>query len=104
MALRDLPDDVAAMKEKLLPLGDIVTCLKYCNVESDCSGGWVCYNCVPSAFAGWRSQCDKFTVTGEDRECGSHYSTKRKEDALMTLFPAPRPLTSFRSSSVPSLE
>ncbi|KAK4340560.1 hypothetical protein RND71_039061 [Anisodus tanguticus] len=62
MALRDLPDDVAAMKEKLLPLGDIVTCLKYCNVESDCSDGWLCYNCVPSAFDGWRSQCDKLTL------------------------------------------
>nr|BAA76516.1 HR7 [Hyoscyamus niger] len=65
MALRDLPDDIAAMKGKLLPLGDIVTCFKYCNVESDCSDGWLCYNCVPSAFEGWRSQCDKLTVTGE---------------------------------------
>ncbi|XP_016446332.2 fruit-specific protein [Nicotiana tabacum] len=65
MALRDLPEDVAMMKDKLLPLGDIVTCLKYCNVESDCSDGWLCYNCVPSAFQGWRSQCDKLTATGE---------------------------------------
>ncbi|MCD7451023.1 hypothetical protein HAX54_009387 [Datura stramonium] len=65
MALRDLPIDVAEMKEKLLPLGDIITCLKYCKVESDCSDGWLCTNCVPSAFEGWRSQCDKRTVTGE---------------------------------------
>ncbi|XP_060178647.1 uncharacterized protein LOC132608888 [Lycium barbarum] len=65
MATRELPVDIEMMKQKLLPVGDIVTCLKYCNVESDCSDGWLCYNCVPSAFAGWRSQCDKTTVTGE---------------------------------------
>ncbi|KAM3306536.1 hypothetical protein P3S67_013406 [Capsicum chacoense] len=63
MALQDLPVDVIEINEKLLPLGDIITCLKYCKVESDCDDSWVCTNCVPSAFEGWRAQCDKRIVT-----------------------------------------
>ncbi|PHU19255.1 hypothetical protein BC332_10406 [Capsicum chinense] len=63
MALQDLPVDVVEIKEKLFPLGDIITCLKYCKVESDCDDSWLCTNCVPSAFEGWRAQYDKRTVT-----------------------------------------
>ncbi|KAM3239107.1 hypothetical protein P3L10_014140 [Capsicum annuum] len=63
MALQDLPVDVVEIKEKVLPLGDIITCLKYCKVESDCDDSWLCTNCVPSAFEGWGAQCDKRTVT-----------------------------------------
>ncbi|KAM3239111.1 hypothetical protein P3L10_014144 [Capsicum annuum] len=46
MALRDLPIDVAKMKEKFfIPLDNEMTCFRSCTSDPDCSDGWVCLWC-----------------------------------------------------------
>ncbi|KAK6793333.1 hypothetical protein RDI58_006786 [Solanum bulbocastanum] len=55
MALRDLYIDVAAMKGKLLRLGDISNCGSPCKSRSDCKEGVICSNCV--SLGALFSQC-----------------------------------------------
>ncbi|MCD7451026.1 hypothetical protein HAX54_009390 [Datura stramonium] len=51
MALRDLPIDVAHMKEKLVGLGHdpaTISCGAPCKTSADCTvAGLLCINCVP---------------------------------------------------------
>ncbi|XP_060215780.1 uncharacterized protein LOC132642750 [Lycium barbarum] len=63
-ASRDLPVEIAAMEQRVAIVGDIVTCLKRCNVQSDCSDGWLCSDCAPDAL-GSGYHCDKFTANGQ---------------------------------------
>ncbi|XP_059315933.1 uncharacterized protein LOC132066715 [Lycium ferocissimum] len=63
-ASRDLPVEIAAIEQRLALVGDIVTCLKRCKVQSDCSNGWVCSDCAPDAL-GDGYHCDKFTANGQ---------------------------------------
>ncbi|KAG5568777.1 hypothetical protein H5410_064204 [Solanum commersonii] len=55
MALRDLPIEFAAMKGKLLQLGDISNCGIPCKSRSDCKEGVICSNCV--SLGALFSQC-----------------------------------------------
>ncbi|KAM3394233.1 hypothetical protein P3S68_003235 [Capsicum galapagoense] len=54
MALRDLPIEVAEMKEKLLfPFGNdpnVMTCYRSCKSDSDCSDGYICKTCAPNRY------------------------------------------------------
>ncbi|XP_027772822.1 uncharacterized protein LOC107020131 isoform X2 [Solanum pennellii] len=68
-ASRDLPVEIAAIERKLAIVGDIVTCLKSCNVKSDCDDAWVCSDCAPNAFPGGY-HCDVLTANGQ-----GYYST-----------------------------
>uniref|UniRef100_M1A258 HR7 protein n=1 Tax=Solanum tuberosum TaxID=4113 RepID=M1A258_SOLTU len=55
MALRHLPIEFAAMKGKLLRLGDISNCGSPCKSRSDCKEGVICSNCV--SLGALFSQC-----------------------------------------------
>ncbi|XP_055805134.1 uncharacterized protein LOC129873956 [Solanum dulcamara] len=63
-ASRDLPVEMAAMEQRLGLVGDLMTCLRTCNVQSDCNDGWVCSDCAPNAFPGGY-HCDVFTANGQ---------------------------------------
>ncbi|PHT55979.1 DNA-directed RNA polymerase subunit beta [Capsicum baccatum] len=61
---RELPVEIAAIEQRLAVVGDIITCLKKCNVQSDCSDGWLCSDCAPDALGDGR-HCDKFLANGQ---------------------------------------
>ncbi|KAL3347588.1 hypothetical protein AABB24_021320 [Solanum stoloniferum] len=65
MGARDMSLDIVAIEQKLIPVGDIVTCLRRCYVQSDCSDGWLCSDCAKDAFSQDRKHCDKFTASGQ---------------------------------------
>ncbi|MCD9639391.1 hypothetical protein HAX54_023833 [Datura stramonium] len=65
MASRDISLDIIAIEHKLIPVGDVVTCLKKCNVQSDCNDGWLCTDCANDAFDQGGKHCDKFTSSGQ---------------------------------------
>ncbi|TMW83958.1 hypothetical protein EJD97_000351 [Solanum chilense] len=65
MGARDMSLDIVAIEQKLIPVGDIVTCLKRCYVQSDCSDGWLCSDCANDAFDQGGKHCDKFTASGQ---------------------------------------
>lgn len=65
MGARDMSLDIVAIEQKLIPVGDIVTCLKKCYVQSDCNDGWLCSDCANDAFDQGGKHCDKFTASGQ---------------------------------------
>ncbi|KAK6803631.1 hypothetical protein RDI58_001415 [Solanum bulbocastanum] len=65
MGARDMSLDIVAIEHKLIPVGDIVTCLKICYVQSDCNDGWLCTDCATDAFDQGGKHCDKFTASGQ---------------------------------------
>ncbi|KAM3203776.1 hypothetical protein P3L10_031402 [Capsicum annuum] len=69
-ASRDAPVEIAAIEQRLAVVGGLMTCLRRCNVQSDCDDGWVCNDCVPDAL-GDGSHCDVFTVNDQ-----GYYATK----------------------------
>ncbi|PHT27445.1 hypothetical protein CQW23_32952 [Capsicum baccatum] len=69
-ASRDAPVEIAAIEQRLAVVGGLMTCLRRCNVQSDCDDGWVCSDCAPDAL-GDGSHCDVFTVNGQ-----GYYATK----------------------------
>ncbi|KAM3239113.1 hypothetical protein P3L10_014146 [Capsicum annuum] len=64
MAIRDLPIDVAEMKEKLLlPFGNdrnVMTCYRSCKSDSDCSDGIICKTCAPTGHTGKFFDCSAY--------------------------------------------
>ncbi|XP_060208879.1 uncharacterized protein LOC132636154 [Lycium barbarum] len=65
MASRDMSLDIVAIEQNLVPVGDIITCLKTCYVQSDCKDGWLCSDCANDAFDQGGKHCDKFTSSGQ---------------------------------------
>ncbi|KAH0668722.1 hypothetical protein KY289_023215 [Solanum tuberosum] len=63
-ASRDLPVEIATIEQKLSLVGGLMTCLRACNVQSDCNDGWVCSDCAPNAFPP-NYHCDVFTANGQ---------------------------------------
>ncbi|KAL3336864.1 hypothetical protein AABB24_029511, partial [Solanum stoloniferum] len=63
-ASRDLPVEIATIEQKLALVGGLMTCLRSCNVNSDCSDAWVCSDCAPSAFPP-DYHCDVLTANGQ---------------------------------------
>ncbi|KAM3306541.1 fruit-specific protein-like [Capsicum chacoense] len=64
MALRDLPIDVAEMKEKLLlPFGNdrnLMTCYRSCTSDDDCSDGIICKTCARIGHTGRFYDCSAY--------------------------------------------
>ncbi|PHT89235.1 hypothetical protein T459_04348 [Capsicum annuum] len=69
-ASRDAPVEIAAIEQRLAVVGGLMTCLRRCNVQSDCDNGWVCSDCAPDTL-GDGSHYDVFTVNGQ-----GYYTTK----------------------------
>ncbi|OIT21429.1 hypothetical protein A4A49_35812 [Nicotiana attenuata] len=46
MAMRNLAHNMLSVKQKLMPLNDFMTCGRTCRKKSDCSDGWLCYECI----------------------------------------------------------
>ncbi|KAK6788783.1 hypothetical protein RDI58_012581 [Solanum bulbocastanum] len=63
-ASRDLPVEIATIEQKLALVGGLMTCLRSCNTNSDCSDAWVCGDCAPSAFPP-NYHCDVLTANGQ---------------------------------------
>ena len=65
MRARDMSLDIIEIEQKLIPVGAIITCLKRCYKQSDCSDGWLCRDCANDAFNQGGKHCDKFTASGQ---------------------------------------
>ncbi|XP_015072635.1 uncharacterized protein LOC107016772 [Solanum pennellii] len=65
MGARDMSLDIVEIEQKLVPVGSIITCLKRCYKQSDCSDGWLCRDCANDAFDQGGKHCDKFTSSGQ---------------------------------------
>ncbi|KAH0675106.1 hypothetical protein KY285_022907, partial [Solanum tuberosum] len=63
-ASRDLSVDIATIEQKLSLVGGLMTCLRSCNVNSDCDDAWLCSDCTPDAFPP-NYHCDKLTANGQ---------------------------------------
>ncbi|KAG5628218.1 hypothetical protein H5410_013436 [Solanum commersonii] len=64
MGERDMSLDIIVIEQILILVGDIVTCLKRCYVQSDCNDGWLCSDCTNDALDQGGKNCDNFTASG----------------------------------------
>ncbi|MCD7450786.1 hypothetical protein HAX54_008423 [Datura stramonium] len=56
LAMREMPQELKALQQRLITLNDIYTCGKHCNTNDDCSEAWVCKTC--RYFGYIPAQCD----------------------------------------------
>ncbi|XP_015084019.1 uncharacterized protein LOC107027353 [Solanum pennellii] len=66
MGARDMSLDIVEIEQKLIPAGAIITCLKRCYKQSDCSDGCLCTDWANNAFDQGGKHCDKFTASGQE--------------------------------------